>query len=178
MEYLDFRIIKSLHIIFVVSWFAALFYIVRLFIYHTEAQEKEEPERSILQKQFMVMEDRLWKIIGWPAAILATVFGLTMVEMMNLWSVSWMQLKLVMTGLLWAYHLYNHMLFKRFQRNEVTWSSTRLRFWNELATLWLVAIVFVVILKNSFDWIYGTVGFFLVAIMLFLGIRIYKGLRK
>ena len=70
---------KALHIIFVVSWFAGLFYIIRLFIYHTEAEEKPESERKALQDQFKIMENRLWYIITWPAAILATVFGVWMV---------------------------------------------------------------------------------------------------
>ena len=71
MEYLY---LKSLHIVFVVTWFAGLFYIVRLFIYHTEANDKPEPDRSILFKQFVHMERLLWYVITWPSAILTLIF--------------------------------------------------------------------------------------------------------
>ncbi|MGV3657580.1 MAG: CopD family protein, partial [Chitinophagaceae bacterium] len=66
---------KALHIIFIVTWFSGLFYIVRLFIYNTEAAEKEEPEKSILQKQFSIMIKRLWLGITWPSAVLTLIFG-------------------------------------------------------------------------------------------------------
>src|SRR5437660_9349628 len=68
--------IKSLHIIFVVTWFSGLFYIVRLFIYATEANDKPEPDRSVLVKQFLVMMRRLWYGITWPSAVLTLIFGL------------------------------------------------------------------------------------------------------
>src|SRR5690349_570746 len=70
MEY-----ILALHIIFIVTWFAGLFYIVRLFIYHVEADQKAEPERNILIKQFQVMQRRLWYGITWPSAVLTFIFG-------------------------------------------------------------------------------------------------------
>ena len=72
---MDFSYLKALHIIFVVTWFAGLFYIVRLFIYHSEAESKPEPERSILQKQYKLMEKRLWYGITWPSMILTITFG-------------------------------------------------------------------------------------------------------
>ncbi|RYZ54014.1 MAG: protoporphyrinogen IX oxidase, partial [Chitinophagaceae bacterium] len=67
--------LKALHIIFIVTWFAGMFYIVRLFIYNAEAAEKGEPEKSILQKQFSIMIKRLWLGITWPSAILTLLFG-------------------------------------------------------------------------------------------------------
>ena len=67
--------IKALHIIFIITWFAGLFYVTRLFIYNTEAAEKSEPERSILQKQFETMIKRLWFGITWPSAILTAILG-------------------------------------------------------------------------------------------------------
>ena len=170
--------IKALHIIFVVSWFAGLFYIVRLFIYHTEAEDKPTTEKDILQAQFKIMEKRLWYIITWPAAILASIFGFWMVYELNLWSSMWMNVKLGLTMLLWVYHIYTHFLFKRLQSDMISWSSKRYRLWNELATLWLGSIVFVVVLKNTMDWVYGTVGFFAVGIVLMLGIRLYRRLNK
>lgn len=170
--------IKALHIIFVVSWFAGLFYIVRLFIYHTEADDKPIEAKKVLQDQFKIMEKRLWYIITWPAAILATIFGYWMVIELNLWSSTWMIVKLGLTMLLWVYHLYTHILYRRLQADKITWTSKHYRLWNELATLWLVSIVFVVVLKNTMDWIYGTIGFFLVGVMLMVAIRLYRKLNK
>ena len=175
---MDFLYIKALHLIFVVSWFAGLFYIVRLFIYHTEAEDKPAVERDVLQKQFIIMERRLWTIITWPAAILATIFGYYMVYTLDLWSSGWMMVKLGLTTALWGYHIINHIMYKRLQQNTVKWTSTQLRLWNELAAMFLVTIVFVVVLKNGLDWIYGTIGFFALGITLMIAIRIYKRFRE
>lgn len=170
--------LKALHVIFVVSWFAGLFYIVRLFIYHTEAEVKPEAERKALRNQFRIMEHRLWYIITWPAAILATVFGYWLLIELNYWSQPWMMVKLGLTGLLWVYHIITHVLYKRLQKDSISWNSTQLRLWNEVATLWLVSIVFVVMLKGALDWIYGTIGFFAVGLALMIAIRMYRRLRS
>lgn len=170
--------IKALHIVFVVSWFAGLLYIVRLFIYHTEAEVKPEPQRSALQDQFKIMEKRLWYGITWPAAILATIFGYWLVIKFNYWSQPWMMVKLTLTTMLLVYQVITHFHFLKLQKGIIGWSSLQLRVWNEVATLLLVAIVFVVVLKNSMDWLYGVLGFLLFGVMLMLAIRIYKRLRK
>jgi len=176
---MDFEYIKALHIIFVVSWFSGLFYIVRLFIYHTEAEVKPNETRIILQNQFRLMEKRLWYIITWPAALLATFFGLWMIyQSPGYLNTPWMHVKLALTGLLWVYHLTNQVIFLRHQRNQISWNSVQLRLWNELATLWLVAIVFIVVIKNALDWIWATVGFFFVGILLFAAIKLYNRVRK
>ena len=170
--------IKALHIIFVISWFAGLLYIIRLFIYHTEAAEKPDQIRDALQGQFQLMEWRLWYIITWPAAILATFFGLWLVEAYDFWDQGWMQVKLILVALLWIYQVVTHRLFLGLQKNKLKWSSNQLRIWNELATLWMVTIVFVVTLKSALNWIYATLGFFLLGVLLMVLIRIYKRLRK
>src|SRR5579863_7148349 len=89
--------IKALHIIFIVTWFSGLFYIVRLFIYNTEANEKSEPEKSILQKQFSIMIRRLWLGITWPSAILTLILGPTVLYRFGYWDnmPAWLWLKLV-----------------------------------------------------------------------------------
>ena len=69
------EVIKALHIIFVVTWFAGLFYIVRLFIYQREAQDKPERERAVLTEQFKLMSKRLWLGITWPSAIITSILG-------------------------------------------------------------------------------------------------------
>jgi protoporphyrinogen IX oxidase len=172
MSYLT---VKALHIIFVVSWFAGLFYIVRLFIYHTEAQLKPSNEAQILSAQFTIMEKKLWWIITTPAMVLTVLFGAWMLVLNpGLLSLPWMHIKLSFVALLLVYHFVCQHLLKKVANGVFTWNSTQLRLWNELATLVLVAVVFLVELQHSMNWIGGTIGFFGVGILLMLLIRIYK----
>lgn len=175
---MEFVYLKALHLVFVVSWFAGLFYIVRLFIYHTESSDKPDVERQVLQDQFIIMEKRLWTIITWPAAILTTVFGYYMVYNLDLWTANFMIVKMVLTSLLWVYHIMNHRLYLKFQKNELTWTSMQLRLWNELAAMFLVAIIFVIVLRSAMNWIYGTIGFFVLGVVLMMAIRVYKQIRE
>ncbi|THV61110.1 CopD family protein [Flagellimonas alvinocaridis] len=170
--------IKSLHLIFVVTWFAGLFYIPRLFIYHIEAWQKPSPEREILTDQLKLMTKRLWYIITWPSAILCTLFAVWMLILMPSWlQQPWMHVKLGFVLLLFAYHFKCHQIFKQLQRNEVKYTSKFMRIWNEGATLILFAIVFLVILKSAFNWIYGVIGIVVLGILLMLGIKLYKRIR-
>ena len=176
MEY--YLYIKALHLIFVVTWFAGLFYIPRLFIYHIEASEKPSPDREILTHQLKLMTKRLWYIITWPSAILCTLFAIWLLLLMPGWlQQPWMHVKLAFVLLLFFYHLKCHQMFKQLQRDEVKYSSNYMRIWNEVATLVLFAITFLVILKNAFNWIYGVIGIFVLGILLMLGIRLYKRIR-
>ena len=176
---MDLLTVKSLHIIFVVSWFAGLFYMVRLFIYHVEAQEKADVEKSILSNQFIIMEKKLWWIITTPAMALTIIFGTWMVVINPSYLYApWFQIKLVFVCLLLIYHFLCQRIMMQFKRGVFNWKSTQLRLWNELATLFLVAIVFLVVLKSTFNWIAGTLGFFGVAVGLMLGIQLYKKLRS
>jgi putative membrane protein len=177
---MDFSTIKALHIIFVVSWFAGLFYIVRLYIYHTEAQEKDDNAKRILSAQFEIMESKLWWIITTPAMILTIIFGTWMVLLNAEYYLyaPWMQLKLAFVGVLLIYHFICQKILFDLKKGLFKWKSNGLRLWNELATLCLVAIVFLVVLKDGLDWIKGTIGFFAVAIGLMVLIKIYKRIRK
>ncbi|MCF8465399.1 MAG: CopD family protein [Flavobacteriales bacterium] len=170
--------IKALHIIFVTTWFAGLFYIIRLFIYHAEARGMDEPARSILEKQYKLMEWRLWYIITWPSAILTFVFGFWLVYEFNYWLQPWMHVKFAMVGGLFLYQLYCHKIFSKFQNDEETWGSFKLRIWNEVATLFLFGIVFVVVLKNSVSWIWGLGSLIMLAIVMMLAIKLYGKARK
>lgn len=177
LEY--YSVFKSLHIIFVVSWFAGLFYIVRLFIYHTEANQKPEIEKTILQAQFNIMQWRLWYIITTPAMILTVVFGtLMLIAQPTLLQMPWMHVKLAFVVILLVYHFICQGIMHRLKNGNSKWSSMHLRLWNEAATLLLVAIVFVVIMRDTLSWIGGIIGFFGVGIGLMLGIRLYKRLKK
>ncbi len=146
----NYPIWKALHIIFVVSWFAGLFYMVRLFIYHTEANMKPEVERRILQDQFNIMQRRLWYVITTPAMILTVVFG-TLMLCANpaLFYFHWMQVKLIFVAVLLVYHFLSQGIMNNLKHGTSKWKSGHLRMWNELATLLLVAIVFLVIVKTQ-----------------------------
>ena len=175
----SYNIIKSLHIIFMVSWFAGLFYIVRLFIYYVEADKKESEEKLILQNQYKIMQKRLWYIIAWPAMVLTVVFGTGMLILKpELLDFGYMHIKLSFACLLLIYHFICHRVFSNLQKGIGNYTSGKLRIWNEVATLFLVAIVFIIELKDTLNWIYGVVGFFSVAILLMLGIKLYKKYRS
>src|SRR5215217_2199937 len=103
--------LKALHIIFIVTWFSGMFYIVRLFIYNTEANEKPEPERSILQRQFTIMIKRLWLGITWPSAIITLILGPTLwYQLLHFNLVSWLTVKLCFVAGLYAYQLTLHAI--------------------------------------------------------------------
>ena len=176
-EYYNF--LKSLHIIFVVTWFARLFYIPRLFIYHIESQRKPKPEFEVLSAQFRVMERRLWKIITWPSAILCTLTAGGLLLAMPAWlSQGWMHVKLTFVLLLWVYHLVTHRMYLKFQRNTFSYTSQFMRIWNEGATLVLFAVVFLVIYKTAIDWLYGFFGLLGLIILISLGIKLYRAIRR
>ena len=180
MEYYNY--IKSLHLIFVITWFVGLFNIVRLFVYQIEAADKPSPEKEILQNQFKIMTYRMWYIITWPSAILASIFAYWMLFFTDLgqaWlQMPWMHVKLGFVFLLYLYHAKCHQIFNQLQRNEVRYTSNFMRIWNEGATIILFAIVFLVILKNAFNWIFGVVGIIVFSMLLMLGFKFYKRIRE
>jgi putative membrane protein len=176
---MDFLYIKALHIIFVITWFSGLFYIVRLFIYHAEAEKKTSPEKEILQKQYKLMSKRLWYIITWPSAILASVFAFWLLyENPAYLKMPWMHVKLTFVLALYIYQGICHKIFIQLQNDIVKYSSFKLRIWNEVATIILFSIVFLVVLKSAINWIWGVVGIVLFSFILMFGIRLYKRIRN
>ena len=176
---MGFEYIKALHIIFVVTWFAGLFYIVRLFIYQTEAMERPAAERDILKPQLDLMASRLWYIITWPSAILTLIFGTwVLTYRWGYLELEFMQAKLGFVFLLYVYHLFCHKLFKEIQSGRTRWSSTQLRLWNEGSTLLLFAIVFLIVLKNTVSMLLGIAGLVGLGVTLMIAIRLYKKYRK
>ncbi|HEY2648360.1 MAG TPA: CopD family protein [Puia sp.] len=169
--------IKALHIIFIVTWFSGMFYIVRLYIYNTEASEKTGPEREVLLRQFRIMIRRLWLGITWPSAILTLIFGPWIWYMMGN-TPDWLLVKLFFVVLLYLYHFSLHILYREQQKGIFRFSSQKLRIWNEMATLLLFAIVFLASVKQILSWIFGLVGILSLAVVLMLAIRIYKKLRS
>ena len=176
MEYYNY--IKALHLIFVVTWFAGLFYIPRLFVYQIEAFHKPSPDKEILGAQLKLMAKRLWFIITWPSAILATGFAVWLLILNPyLLKQPWMHVKLTFVVLLIIYHLMTHGYYKQLQVDIVKKSSSFMRLWNEGATFILFAVIFLVVLKSAFNWIFGVIGLIVLGILIMLGYKVYKNIR-
>ena len=176
---MTYQYIKALHIIFVITWFAGLFYIVRLFIYTVEAHQESSPAREVLLPKLKDWSRRLWFGITWPSAVLTLAFGGYFLHFYatNGGISSWLWLKLGFVLGLYIYHLLCHALYRQLQRGEVRYSSQQLRVWNEVATIFLVSIVFIVILKNALSLLWALVGLVAFTVVLMLAIRIYKRIR-
>lgn len=167
--------IKAIHIIFVVTWFAGLFYTPRLFIYHKEAEEKEG--RSILQEQFTLMTRRLWLGITWPSAIITLVLG-TWIGLLYGNLHQWLIIKICFVAGLYGYHIFLNNIYRQQIKGSIRMSSMKLRMWNEVATVFLVAIVLLATVKNSVSLVWGLAGLLILIIALLVAIRIYKKLRS
>ena len=177
MEYYFY--IKSFHIIFVITWFAGLFYIPRLFVYQIEAFDKPSPDKEILGKQLKLMAKRLWFIITWPSAILALLFGLILFYINpTLLYHDWMQVKLVFVVLLFIYHFKTHQYYNQLQNDIVKKTSSFMRIWNEGATFILFAVLFLVILKSAINRDFGVICIIILGALIMLGYKIYKNIRE
>ncbi len=142
---------KTLHIIGVVVWFAGLFYLVRLFIYHVEAKEMEESIRESFESQYQLMERRLANIITTPGMILTLSMAICLLVSQPVWlQQTWMQAKLFFVALLLGYHFLCYRLMSQLQEKTCLWSPRQLRALNELPTLLLVVIVMLVVFKTQF----------------------------
>ena len=177
MEY--YQYIKAFHLIFVITWFAGLFYIPRLFVYQIEAFQKPSPDKEILGEQLKLMAKRLWFIITWPSAILATLFAIWLLVLQPYWlQQTWMHVKLAFVFLLYIYHFKTHQYFNQLQQNVVKKTSSYMRIWNEGATFILFAVVFLVILQNAINWIWGIIGLVILGVLIMLGYKVYKNMRN
>ena len=141
---------KAFHLIGVVVWFAGLFYLVRLFVYHAEAEQEPEPARTILKKQYELMEKRLYSIITTPGMIVtvAMAIGLISTEP-EIMKSSWLHIKLAFVLLLIGYHHYCKRIMKKLAAGECQWTGQQFRVLNEAPTLLLVTIVLLAVFKNN-----------------------------
>jgi len=153
-----------------------MFYIVRLFIYHREAQDKEDLAKSLLSEQFSIMIRRLWYGITWPSAVLTLIFG-TWLALLYKFLPLWLILKLGFVVCLFAYHITLHVIYKRQMAGDFRLSSQKLRIWNEVATILLVAIVMLVVVKQEISLAWGLGGLVLFILLLMSAIKIYKNIR-
>ena len=171
--------IKAFHLIFVITYFAGLFYMPRLMVYLVEANERPQQESDIIIPQLQLMMRRLWKIITVPSAFLGLTLGIWMLWINPfLLGKSWMLIKLLFVGLLILYHIKTHRFYRDFLNGNCRRSSSFFRIWNEGATLILFAVVFLAIIKDSIHWIFGLLSLFTLAFLLALGIRVYKRYRN
>jgi len=177
---MTYQYVKALHIIFIVTWFAGMFYLPRLFIYNTEAKDKEPAVRDALQEQFRIMMKRLWYGITWPSAILTLIFGPWMWYLYSTFNVlpQWLFVKLLFVLGLYAYHFSLHIIFKQQVKGVLKYSSQQLRIWNEVATIFLISIVMLATVKESMSFVWGLVGLICFIIILMSAIRIYKVARS
>ena len=176
MAYLWF---KAFHLVGIVVWFAGLFYLVRLFVYHAEAREQPQPARGILENQYELMEKRLYNIITTPGMILAVAMaiGLIYTEPEILKS-GWMHIKLGLVVLLVAYHHYCKRIMKRLAKGECNWTGQQFRALNEAPTVLLVAIVLLAVFKNSLPLDITTWLIFGLVILLAVAIQLYAKKRR
>jgi putative membrane protein len=170
---------KAFHIIGVVVWFAGLFYLVRLFIYHVEANEQPEPAQTILKNQYLLMEKRLYNIITTPGMIVtvAMAIGLLTTEPGVLHD-RWMHLKLGLVALLLAYHFYCGRVMRQLEAGTCGWGSKQLRALNEAPTLLLVTIVMLAVFKNTFPTSGTAWLIFALVILMAVTIQLYARKRR
>jgi protoporphyrinogen IX oxidase len=176
---MTFLYLKAIHIIFVVTWFAGLFYMPRLLVYMIEAHGKTEPERSILLKQLTKMASGLWYGITWPSAIITLIMGASLLIDQPVWlQYGFMHIKLTLVFFLYLFHLSLHYLFGQLKRGVLKFSSTQMRLWNEVSTLFLISIVFLIVLKNALSIVWGIAGLLVLTFLIMMGVRIYKKYRN
>lgn len=174
-----YQVIKSLHICFMVAWFAGLFYLPRILIYQTEAYDKTDEGKRAVVEQMKIMARRLWYIITWPACILTTLFGISMLALNPaLLKMPWMHVKLGFVGVLLLYQVFTHRIYAKLQNDRPSLSSQRLRLFNEIPTLLLFAIIFTVVFRSTDSWLYGVIGLVSLGVILTLGVSVYKKIRR
>ena len=174
---MTYSIVKALHIISFTCWFAGLFYVVRLFIYNTEARTNVEPHSEAFKNQFNTMQTRLWYGITWPAMIATVFFGGWLLYLIDGLKLPWMHIKLTFVLLLIGYHLLLGHIHRQLISERSTWASKTLRIINEVATLFLVAIVFVAVLKSSLTLKLAGIVFAAFTVLLVSGFYIYQKVR-
>ncbi len=142
--------LKAFHIVGVVAWFAGVFYLPRLFVYHAEAREKPEPARSILQGQYQIMEKRLYRIIMTPAMVLALAMAAGLVALSpELLQEPWLHIKLALVALLVAYHVLCGWVMTQLAAGTCQISGQQFRWFNEVPTVLFVVVVMLAVFKND-----------------------------
>ncbi|ACK72639.1 conserved hypothetical protein [Gloeothece citriformis PCC 7424] len=170
---------KAFHLIGIVVWFAGLFYLVRLFVYHAEASQQPEPAQTILKNQYVIMEKRLYNIITTPgmAVTVAMAIGLISTEPEVLKS-GWLHIKLAFVVALLGYHFYCGRIMKRLEKNECQWTGQQFRALNEAPTVLLVVIVLLAVFKNQLPLDLTTWLIFALVVAMAASIQLYAKKRR
>lgn len=170
---------KAFHLIGVVVWFAGLFYLVRLFVYHAEASQELEPAQTILKKQYEIMEKRLYRIITTPGMLVtvAMAIGLLTTEP-DVLKDGWLHIKLAFVAVLLAYHHYCGRIMKKLAAGECQWSGQQFRALNEAPTILLVVIVLLAVFKNNLPTDITAWAIFGMVIAMVASIQLYAKKRK
>jgi len=170
---------KAFHLVGIVVWFSGLFYLVRLFIYHVEANEQPEPARTILKNQYQIMEKRLYSIITTPGMVLtiAMAIGLITTEP-DVFKQGWLHIKLLFVALLVGYHHYCRRLMKQLAADTCAWGSQQLRALNEAPTVLLVAIVLLAVFKNNLPTDITAWGILAMIVVMAATIQLYAKKRR
>ncbi len=170
-----YDLIKSLHLIFVTTWFAGLFYHFRILVNQAEAARKPEPDRTILTKQFNTMSTRVWYIITWPSCLLGLAFGLWLaIKMPDILQEPWMHIKLLVVLLFFLLHLYGQRTTKNIRATPLIYKPLLLRLLGEVPTLLMAIIILLVIMKHRFSWMWGTLAVAIMAVILTLVVQGYR----
>lgn len=174
-----FLYLKAAHIIFIVTWFAGLFYIPRLFVYIIEANDKPSNEKAVLQKQLLLMTSRLWYAITWPSAIITLMLGAILLVIQPAFlEYPYMKIKIGLVVLLYAYHYSLHSILRQLQKGIVKFTSQQMRIWNEAATILLISIVFLIVVKTALSMVWGLAGLMVITAAILAGITLYRKKRK
>jgi len=163
---MSYLALKALHIVGVVCWFAGLFYIVRLFIYHTEANEELQPKRDILKAQFTLMARRLWLGITIPSMLLTAATGAWLLTAHSIAETPWLHLKFALLVPLFAYHFHCGWIRKKLAADVFPLTARQLRAYNEVATFLLVGIVFTAVTKSVSTGLWSLAGCAVVFVVL------------
>ena len=170
---------KAMHIVGSVAWFAGLFYLVRIFVYHVEASAKPPAEKEVLVPQFNQMAWRVYKLICNPALMITFSFGTAMLFANPAYlKGGWLHVKLTLLLLLLGYHIYCKSLIRKLEQNKPTMTSFQFRLFNEVPTLFLVAIVVLAVFRDTLNPMYVLGGIVLLGILLYLAARAYKRKRE
>lgn len=174
---MSFLYVKAAHIIFIVTWFSGMFYLARLFVYNREANDKTLQEKEILQSQFNIMIYRLLYYITFPSAIITALLGLHLF-MQYPTMPNWLGVKLIFVLFLYLYHISLHRIANKQKEGIFDYSSKQLRLWNEVPTIILVCVVFLVVGKNVQGAFFAVFVLFVIMALIMMTIRLVKKLKS
>jgi len=177
---MDILFFKTVHIVSFVAWFSGLFYLVRMFVYHTDAFDDDQPKQGILRRQYELMESRVYKIICNPAMIITWICGVTMIYLygwewfkLNLW-LHWKFIPLI---LLSGFQSSCKKWMKELQQGKTKYTSQHFRLINEFPTVMLFIIVPIAVFKNRTNPIILIASIILFVVLLVTFTKLYKKMR-